>query len=1023
MACFLFAQKTLSKAKSVNLSSIEIQAAFEELDKVLRIFDLGEIEAHLRSLDRSDPASVAEVYLMLAYHHKRISHSEKPILYFEKGISLAASDPNFEQRAFYPTYEAILYYLLFESNITREGKLDAYIRILDMNAQNKIQKHIKCRVFISGLLQGNANKIVDIVALSAEECSEKDGIRYMSYLGAALHGQELKTSFEERKDLFETIKSIAYDNSKDPYARVECGLAFFAGTMGIEAFDLSLEGALIFKKILKDFELKNTHLHFVSLLAMAGVNNRWGNEMGHKHFLAQAKGVLEFNKNSIKFLDQFTTETLSLALGYRVGNEHAFKILVKRWEDFQVDYDGNLAELSQWNVAIDLMTKELYFEQGKEIEGIEVLNAFIKLHDEGPAKSEPLKISSEYSENTNKLFKEMNNNLNQVNDAQEAAFESLPFIYEAHALLADLETYRDNYEIARVHYELAWQRMPEGLKIKSPKSVEILNQLLGIYSKAKDYDELPKTASLILDTVEKILFSSEGPFAVHQYESSGEMRHEVSMAMYELWFARGRAKDDNPEEAERALSEAFRALQIMRTNRLTKFYKTARLETALSDISDFKKYSDLSKALIDNSELGSYAESDISPELNRDYEFSKLKNIQSKIPSDTIIIVGYDTNFSTQFSTISSYWFDPFSSTVDIEELSNHMETVIKSAQNSNQPDQFNYESANWIYTNIFKPESEYPLLDEEIKNIIFLPSKTMFNFPLSLLHNGQKTLLNKPGNGGQYNPNGFLIDNYYISYAVDFSDGMFGGSEFQMAANYNAVKAATFFALADPYLGNDKVSEIRGIKYVDIEQPDLKNLTFKSLPETLDEVNMAAQYFEKGNVQIISGKMATKENLFAFPLYEYDTLMFSTHGVAPGDISGFEGSGLLLSLPKSLNKNLTFEDILLTPEDVLGLKLNADIVILNACNSGLSNVANAPGLTGLAQSFLAAGSDAVMVSHWPISSATTVQITKRMFELIKEDPKKSFNKALTEAQLAIKSDPKKQHPFYWAPYNIYGNF
>ena len=44
-------------------------------------------------------------------------------------------------------------------------------------------------------------------------------------------------------------------------------------------------------------------------------------------------------------------------------------------------------------------------------------------------------------------------------------------------------------------------------------------------------------------------------------------------------------------------------------------------------------------------------------------------------------------------------------------------------------------------------------------------------------------------------------------------------------------------------------------------------------------------------------------------------------------------------------------------------------------------------------------------------------------FEIIKQDPKTSFNRALTDAQLSIKANPKTQHPFYWAPYNIYGNF
>ena len=1025
LASFFSVQQSFAKQQSVSPDGIEMQAVFEELDKVLRIFDLGEIEDHLRGLDRSDPASMAEVYLILAYHHERISQSGKPLSYFKIGISLADSDPNFEQREFYETYEAILYYLIFGNISSREKHLDAWVRISNMEGRNKIQKHIKCAVSISGLIQGYASQNVDIVALSSEECSEKDGLRYLSYLGAALHGQALETSWDERRRFYESVRLLAYDESKDAYARLESGLAFFSGTMGIEAFELSLEGALIFKKLLNDFELENTHLHFASLLGMAGINNRWGNKVGHQQFKDQAQNILKLSKDPIDFLNEFSTEILSLAFGYGVGKEYAFEILDKRWKDFQISYDGNLAGLTQWKTLIRPLALDLYFEQDEENKAIEVLNSFIKMHDQGPAMTKPLKISNDYAENTIKLIKGLNKYRNRVDEAVDADFEFLPFIYQVHFLLAELETFRDNDKLARPHFELAWKRLPESLKIKNPKSVEILNKLLNIYSKAKDYEELPKTALLILDIVEKILFLSEGPFAIQQYESSGDMRHEVEMSMYELWSAHYRAiKDENPVEAQGLLAEAFRALQIMRANRLTKFYKTSRRETALSDISDFKKYTNLSEALIDNSELGFLSKSESSPKLNRDYKFSNLKSIQSKIPSDTIIIVGYDTKFDTQFAEISSNWFNPFASSIDIEELSKRMGLVIKSAQSSNGSVQFNYENANWIYKNIFKTESDYSLLGENIKNIIFLPSKTMFNFPLSLLHNGQKTQSENTEDNVQYDPNGFLLDDYYISYAVDFSAEMFGGSdELNSLTDHKAVEATTFFALSDPYFGNDKVSVMRGITYVDIDAPDFESLNFESLPETLDEVNAAAEYFKKNNVTLLSGAKATKKNVLSSRLIDYDVLMFSTHGVSPGVVPGFEGSGLLLSLPNTPYEGLSFEDVLLTPEDVLGLNLNADIVILNACNSGLSDVANAPGLTGLAQSFLAAGSDAVMVSHWPISSATTVQITKLMFKIIKNDPKKSFNQALTEAQLVIKSDPNKQHPFYWAPYNIYGNF
>jgi len=565
--------------------------------------------------------------------------------------------------------------------------------------------------------------------------------------------------------------------------------------------------------------------------------------------------------------------------------------------------------------------------------------------------------------------------------------------------------------------------MPESIKFQTVETTELLYELAITHREKENYAEAQKTSSLLLDTWETILFSANSQSIVQEFERLDRQRQTVSSTIQTFLMQFSNSQSDDPAQARVALSEAFRAVQIARVNRLTKMYKTKSNETVLSDISKLKIFADLIEDLVKENKAAIPRLAETTQNLNRDYKLSTLDEIQVSIPPDTVVIAAYDDWFSTNFAYISDSWFDPTFSYVDIEELSSRMALVISSAQSDRKTGQFDYESANWIYSNIFQPESDYHRLDKEIKNIIFLPSKTMFNFPISLLHNGRKTPSDNSEAEIQYDPNGFLIDDYYISYAVDFSDEMFGGSESQMIAGYEAVEASTFFAFADPYLGNDKAAEMRGITYVDVYQPDLMNLPLESLPETLDEVNAAAQYFEEDNVTIMSGETATKANILASPLHEYDVLMFSTHGISSGGIPGYQGSGLLLSLPTTSDERMDFKDVLLTPEDVLGLNLNSDIVILNACDSGISDVANAPGLTGLAQSFLAAGSDAVMVTHWPISSATTVQITKRMFETIKQDPKASFNRALTDAQLSIKADPKTQHPFYWAPYNIYGNF
>ena len=200
------------------------------------------------------------------------------------------------------------------------------------------------------------------------------------------------------------------------------------------------------------------------------------------------------------------------------------------------------------------------------------------------------------------------------------------------------------------------------------------------------------------------------------------------------------------------------------------------------------------------------------------------------------------------------------------------------------------------------------------------------------------------------------------------------------------------------------------------------QSVSFALLPETEDEILEVSNYFDTNKSKILTGNKATKKHLFESNLQYYDVLMFSTHGINRNLDKGVEETALVLGWGEQ-NEKGKISEILLKPEEILDVDLNADLTILNACNSGLPNAKNAPGLTGIAQSFLAAGSDAVMVSNWHISSSSTVNLMSIMFNHLKTNPKASFNSALNFAQKQLKSKNETSHPFFWAPYSIYGNF
>lgn len=103
-------------------------------------------------------------------------------------------------------------------------------------------------------------------------------------------------------------------------------------------------------------------------------------------------------------------------------------------------------------------------------------------------------------------------------------------------------------------------------------------------------------------------------------------------------------------------------------------------------------------------------------------------------------------------------------------------------------------------------------------------------------------------------------------------------------------------------------------------------------------------------------------------------------------------------------------------------MKLNAEWVILSACNTAAADgTPGAEGLSGLAKAFFYAGSRALLVSHWPVASDTTVTLTTHMFNEAKANPTIGRAEAHRRAMLALINDPNTTHPSYWAPFVVVG--
>lgn len=192
-------------------------------------------------------------------------------------------------------------------------------------------------------------------------------------------------------------------------------------------------------------------------------------------------------------------------------------------------------------------------------------------------------------------------------------------------------------------------------------------------------------------------------------------------------------------------------------------------------------------------------------------------------------------------------------------------------------------------------------------------------------------------------------------------------------------------------------------------------------LPDTADELNAVAKDLAVPASDIHLGADASETTVKRLDLADFRIVYFATHGLVAGDVKGVAEPSLALSIPKQPS---ALDDGLLTASEVAQLKLNADWVVLSACNTIAGDRPGAEALSGLARSFFYAGARALLVTHWAVDSQAATRLTTSTFDLIKAEPGIGRAEALRRAMLAYVNDgssPQNAYPAFWGPFALIG--
>ena len=200
-------------------------------------------------------------------------------------------------------------------------------------------------------------------------------------------------------------------------------------------------------------------------------------------------------------------------------------------------------------------------------------------------------------------------------------------------------------------------------------------------------------------------------------------------------------------------------------------------------------------------------------------------------------------------------------------------------------------------------------------------------------------------------------------------------------------------------------------------------------LPETADELCAVARAVgvDPPDPVVHLGARATEASVkrlsTAGTLARARIVHMATHGLVAGETARLAKTraepALMLTPPA---KATEVDDGLLTASEVTTLKLDADWVILSACNTAAGDTVGGDTLSGLARAFFYAGARALLVSHWYVDSEATVALITNAFKTLKAEPEIGRAEAMRRAMAGlIAAGGRNAHPANWAPFVVVG--
>ena len=306
----------------------------------------------------------------------------------------------------------------------------------------------------------------------------------------------------------------------------------------------------------------------------------------------------------------------------------------------------------------------------------------------------------------------------------------------------------------------------------------------------------------------------------------------------------------------------------------------------------------------------------------------------------------------------------------------------------------------NALYNALIKPAlSSIPA---NVKDLIIVPDGILGHLPFDILRENDRS------------------QDFGEKYRITLSPSV---SVSVLAAKTTQLQNVPIMAFGGAWYSKDKAAENRG-RPVAIESAASSggaiNKIWKDLPGTETEVrNLQRLVSSQQNIRVFTGREVSEAQVKSLSaqreLVRYPILHFACHGHF--DERDPERSGIVFSEVSGLVN--TGEDGYLTIPEIILLNLNARMVLLSACETGLGVLKREDGMVGMARAFLVSGVENVGVSLWSIDDEATMEFMTRLYGKVLNEGK-TFKEAYYLTKNEFRKDPKWSHPYYWAAFTMY---